>query len=172
MSITWFIPPDLEHQLSMIEGVNLFFSGDDTLAGHMIDYILLAFGLFTILHGSALMEVFPMKTNNYIESKNFQYLIYTLLGIFSIIFYTLVLYTKLPISKDPRQYNNYKLYGYLGGISFLLVPLIWEFLEYIFPILNTLSVSKQMMWMTTLTLVGLGGIAGLYFGIKKSPSTL
>ena len=171
LSLTWFIPPDIEKKLSMIEGIDLIVSGDHTLAGRMIEYILLAFGIFTILHGAALMEIFSAKTSHYIESKDVQYAVYSALGLFSIVFYTLVLYTKLPIDKDPASYDNYKLYGYIGGLSFLLVPVIWEFLEYIFPILDNLNVANQMMWMTVLMLFGIGGISTIYYALKKSPSS-
>jgi predicted permease len=82
-----------------------------------------------------------------------------------------VLYTKLPIDKNPAYYDNYKLYGYIGGLSFLLVPVIWEAFEYIFPILDNLSVANQMMWMTVLMLFGIGGIATIYYALKKSHSS-
>ena len=164
MSITWFIPPNIQKQLSTIEGLDLFISGDTTLAGRMIDYILLSFGLFTTVHGMVLNDILKAP---YIETKPFQYFIYTGLGLFSILFYTLTIYTNLPINKDPKEYENYKIYGYIGGISFLAVPVLWELSEYLFPMLNKLSVEKQMMYMTLIMFIGLGALAGMFYSINR-----
>ena len=164
MSITWFIPPDLEKQLSTIEGLDLFISGDTTVAGRMIDYILMAFGLFTTVHGMVLSDILKAP---YIESKEFQYSVYTALGLFSIAFYSLTIYTNLPINKDPKEYENYKIYGFLGGLSFLMVPVLWELSEYMLPMLNKLSVEKQMMYMTLIMFIGLGALAGIYYSVNK-----
>uniref|UniRef100_A0A6C0BLM2 Uncharacterized protein n=1 Tax=viral metagenome TaxID=1070528 RepID=A0A6C0BLM2_9ZZZZ len=167
LSLTWFIPHDLEKKLSTIEGLNLIVSGDTTLAGRMVEYILLAFGVFSIVHGLALCGAYSHSFERYIESKNLQYSVYTALGVFSILFYSLVLYTPLPISKDPKGTDHYKLYGFAGGLSFLAVPPLWEAFEYLFPILNRMSTEKKMMYMTLGMFTFIGLLGGVYYTIKN-----
>lgn len=167
LSLTWFIPHDIEKNLSTIEGLNFIVSGDTTLAGRMIDYILLAFGVFSIVHGLALCGAYSHSFERYIESKNLQYSVYMALGVFSILFYSLVLYTPLPISKDPKETDHYKLYGFIGGLSFLAVPPLWETSEYLFPILNRMSTENKMMYMTVFMFVFIGFLGGVYYSIKK-----
>ncbi|NBX51694.1 hypothetical protein EBT25_17605, partial [bacterium] len=144
----FIIPPNIEHQLATIDIINLFVTGDDTLAGKMYEYVLLVFAIFSIVHGLALLGVFNEGFHNIIESKEFQYPFYTILGLWLIVFYFLVLYTKLPISKDRNKMYNYKLYGYMGGLSFLLVPVAWRIIEYFNPYLTHLREDTQLMYMT------------------------
>ena len=167
VAITWFIPHDIEEKLSKIPIVNTIISGDKSLAGKMIDYIILAFALFTLVHGLAIMDVLPTSITNVFESKLLHYSVYTLLAIFSIVFYSLVLYTEYPISKNPSYYGNYKVYGFLSGFSFLLIPLLWELSEFIFPMLDKLSTNKKLIYMTLFALLGLGGLTGFYFAYEK-----
>lgn len=167
ISIAWFIPDDVEKKLSKIPIINIIISGDKSLAGKMIEYIILAFALFTMVHGLAIMDIFPSSISNIIQSKLLHYSVYALLALFSIVFYSLVLYTDYPISKNPSYYGNYRVYGFLSGLSFLLIPLLWELSEFIFPILEKLSTNKKLMYMTLFALVGLGGITGFYFAYEK-----
>jgi hypothetical protein len=167
IAITWFIPHDIEEKLSKIPIVNTIISGDKSLAGKMIDYIILAFALFTLVHGLAIMDVLPASLTTIFESKLLHYSVYTLLALFSIVFYSLVLYTEYPISKNPSYYGNYKIYGFLSGFSFLLIPLLWELGEFIFPMLDKLSTNKKLIYITLLAVLGLGGLTGFYYLHEK-----
>jgi ACR3 family arsenite efflux pump ArsB len=128
---------------------------DDTLAGHMYEYILLVFAVFSIIHGLALLGVFRESFHDVIERKSFQYPFYIALGLWMMIFYIIVLYTNIPIEKDMKYERNYKIYCYLGGLSFLLVPFIWEIIEYFNPKLYTMPQDTQLMYMTLLMLVAI-----------------
>jgi hypothetical protein len=167
IAVTWLIPPAIEKQVSTIPVVNTIISGDTSLAGRMIDYIVLAFALFTLVHGLAIMDVFPNSIINNIESKSVQYTVYTTLGLLCLIFYSLVLYTNLEIDKDPAHYGNYKLYGFLSGFSFLLAPVFLEGAEFLFPLLDKLSTEKKLIFMTIFTVLGLGGLTGFFYAQEK-----
>lgn len=162
----FIIPQDIEHQLATIDVINIFVTGDDTLAGKMYEYVLLVFAIFSIVHGLALLGVFNENFHNIIESEEFQFPFYIILGLWLLVFYFFVLYTKLPISKDPNKMYNYKLYGYMGGLSFLLVPVTWKIIEYFNPYLTHLHKDTQLMYMTIMMLGALLGIFILYVAIK------
>jgi len=162
-----FIPPELKKKLSTIEGFDMFVSGDDTTAGKMYEYVLLSFAIFSIIHGLALMDVFSQRFHNIIESKLFQYPFYIALGLWLMIFYMLVLYTDLPIEKKEQNRRNYKIYCYLGGLSFLLVPPIWELIEYFNPGVQKMPQDKQLMYMTLLMLAAIFVIFLVYIVSKR-----
>lgn len=165
--VTWILPRDIEEKLSKIPAVNLFVSGDTSLAGRMIDYIILTFAIFTLIHGLAVVDVFSPAFTHFIESKELHYTIYSTLGLICILFYSLVLYTSLPIDKNPTHKSAYRIYGYVTGISFLVAPLILEGVELLFPILQKTSVEKQLIALTTFMLLGAGGATGMYFLMSK-----
>jgi|APGre2960657423_1045063.scaffolds.fasta_scaffold18846_1 hypothetical protein len=150
-----FIPPEIKKRLALIEGFDFFVSLDDTLAGHMYEYILLVFAVFSIIHGLALLGVFRESFHDVIERKSFQYPFYIALGLWMMIFYISVIYTNIPIEKDMQYVRNYKIYCYLGGLSFLLVPFIWEAIEYFNPKLYRMRQDTQLMYMTLLMLVAI-----------------
>lgn len=118
-----------------IPGIDLFFSTNDhTLAGQFVEVVILAFALFTILHGLCILNVIPFRDT--IESREVQYSVFLFLGLLTIIFYSCVLYSTLPIEKDKTNYYTYKVNIFLVGVSFCVVPFIIEFIT---PILHTLS---------------------------------
>lgn len=163
----FLIPPEIENKLSAIEGIDLFVSGDPTLAGEMYEYVLLVFAVFSIIHGLALLGFFSERVHNIIESKNTQYPMYIALGLWLIIFYGLVLYTNLPIEKDPKYMHNYKIYCYLGGLSFLLVPPLWSVVERVFPSLAYMKEDTQLMYMTLIMLAAIFVVFLAYIVTKR-----
>jgi hypothetical protein len=167
-SVTFFIPKHIQKDLAKIEGMDLIISGDHTVAGKVVEWLLAAFGVFSIIHGLALMDVFSARVNTLVESKMFQYSVYTILGVFLIVFYTLVLYTSLPIPKVKENYDKYWIYGYIGGGSFLLVPIIWELVSQSWPILSRMS-KKLQLALITLTFFIIAFI--VYEAYKKQITT-
>ena len=155
VAFIFLIPPSLQKRLSAIEGFDLFITGDPTLAGKMYEYVLLAFAVFSVIHGLALLGAFSKPVHDLIEKKAFQYPFYTALGLWLMVFYALVIYTNLPIPKDPKKMRNYKIYCFFGGLSFLLVPVIWEAIERSNPSLDRMAQDKQLMYMTLLMLAAL-----------------
>ena len=127
-----FLPED---KISTIPIINNYisFTKDKTLAGHFYDYIMIIFCLYTICYGFSVLQYFPTNVDNIFENKIFIYLLYFILGSVSIIFYSLVLYTNLPISKNLKDSTQlYNLYMLCGG-SFLLIPIVKEIIIYIQP---------------------------------------
>ncbi len=161
------LPPELENKLSTIEGLDMFVSGDDTTAGKMYEYVLLTFAIFSIIHGLALLGVFRKFVHDLVEKKAFQYPFYIALGLWLLIFYFIVIYTDAPISKDPKNMRNYKIYCYFGGLSFLLVPLIWEIIEYFYPKVGGMKQDQQLMYMTLLMLAAIFVIFLIYIVTKR-----
>jgi len=72
---------------------------DNTLAGHLYEYVLLVFGVFSLLNGLSLLQLLPSHLIRLFEMQYTEYLVFITLGLILTIFYILVLYTPLPISK-------------------------------------------------------------------------
>lgn len=144
------IPPRTQERLSKVQVLNILVSGDRTFAGRTIDFVLFIFAIFSMVHGLALMNSFPPNVDAFIESHTFQYTFYAILGIFMILFYTIVLYTDIPIPKKKENYNMYWIYGYLIGATFIAIPVIWELAGFLIPAIKTMSAAEQLMIITVL----------------------
>jgi len=143
---------------------------DKTIAGRFYEYILLLFGIYTIIHGFAILEIFPSKYNKFIERKQVLYTVFEFFGIVLTVFYSLVVYTDLPISKEKEKYNDYKLFGLTTGLLFIVSPLLWEAFEYISPVFRSLSTEIQnIILLSTLIIVLLiGDYLYNYMHVKPS----
>ena len=142
---------------------------DNTLAGHMYDYVLMAFGVFTIIHALILIDVLPLWFEEIFVSKLVQYGALVIFGIIMVVFYALVLYTDLPIPKNKDKYVHYLSLGLIGGILFLLTPPFMEFIEYISPYFNNLSVEQQNLCIIAI-IISITAISELvYLYLKDSP---
>jgi len=82
-------------------------AADKTLAGRMYEYVLMAFGVFTIIHGLLIFGLFPKWFVFGFEQKTVQYGVFFGLGAIMTIFYCLVLYTSLPIDKKTKDNDHY-----------------------------------------------------------------
>jgi hypothetical protein len=158
-----YLIPD---RLQTIAGLNLIISGDHTMAGRAVEWVLAVFALFSIVHGSALIGMFPHYVDSLIESRAFQYSFYTVCGAALIVFYSLVLYSDAPISKKKENYKMYWIYGYLIGLSFLIVPILWHVLIAIYP----MPVRDQFTYLTVSLLVFFAAATVIY-GFYSKQST-
>lgn len=152
-AILFFIPKDVQMKLAKVPALNLLITGDTTIAGKGGEIALGMFGIFSIIHGLALMGYTPSSVTRVFESKWFQYLIYLVFGLAFIIFYSLVLYTDLPIPKKEENRRLYWTYAYLGGASFLVVPIIWELSIHVIPYMSTLTLREQLAYITVIILI-------------------
>jgi len=101
---------------------------DHSLAGVILEYIFIIFGIYSFLHGLAYLQVLPTKFGTFVNANNTAYWLYGVIGIFSIIFYYLVAYTNSKIPKESNAINRYKLVGILGGLLFLMtIPALMIF---------------------------------------------
>lgn len=132
-------------KIKQIPILNLFTkeTADKTAAGRFYEYVLLIFGFFSLIEGLALLNMLPEQYSRYFESKWTEYTVFIILGLLLTIFYILVLYTDLPISKNKDDMTHYKILGLGGGISFLLMPILWEIIGYSVPAFNKLSVETK-----------------------------
>lgn len=119
------LPMRVQRRLARVPFVNLIFTGDRTTAGRGVDYILIAFAAFSLLHGLALWDAIPhVGIDRFIESASFHNAVYLACGAAVTVFYGIVVYTDVPIEKKPENRGMYMAYTFLLGPSFLLVPLI------------------------------------------------
>lgn len=93
---------------------------DHTLAGVFIFYVILVFAGFTLVKGAAWIGLIEMHLG-----LTFYVILNMVMGILIVVFYYLVIYTDVPISKDPTEYKDYEGYGLCTGIGFIAsVPII------------------------------------------------
>jgi hypothetical protein len=150
----FYIPASI---LAKIPILNKFIMqiGDKTLAGDFYEYVLMIFGIYTIIMGLSLLHILPYNVRVIIENKMFVYSVFIILGLTLVIFYSLVVFTKLKISKSDDEKNifYYKLLGIGGGISFLIIPVIFETIEYFFPAFDKLPFEYKAMYILIITLI-------------------
>lgn len=94
---------------------------DATTAGSVLDLVLFIFGSYTILHGLAMIGNLHTTHSEFLNHIYTIIGLYSFLGVFLIVFYSLVVYTNIPISKEENEMGTYELVGIGGGIGFLLV---------------------------------------------------
>lgn len=104
--------------------LGLFITGDKTSAGTAFDIALLFYACYSILHGLNLMGfVIPIATAMF-RSLVFKATVYIVVGAFLIIYYGLVLYSNVAISKEPTEYHTYETYILIGIVFLLTAGLI------------------------------------------------
>ena len=148
-----FIPLNTIESTPIVNYFNSTFS-DKTTAGVYYDYVISIFGVYTILTGLALLNCFSPVMNNFFENKYNIYYIYTIFGLSLLIFYLLVLYTDLPISKNlDTNKTQYEVYCYSGGLSFLALPLFWYYFIYVDPIYKNIPAKFKTIIIITVTII-------------------
>lgn len=140
----YLIPENVQNYLKTVSGVNLIISGDHTLSGRVVEWVFALFAVFSIVHGVALTGILPKAAGELIESHPFQYSFYFFCGAVLIVFYSLVLYSDAPIPKKKENDDMYWIYGYFVGLSFLIVPIIWQLLIAIYP----MPIRSQFVYLT------------------------
>ena len=144
-------------------------AGDKTLSGFVYEYVLMAFGVVTILHGFIIFGLLPLWFEEFFVSKVVQYTILIIFGLIMCIFYSLVLYTDLPISKNPEYNDHYLLIGIVGGLTFLLMPITWEIIEYFSPFFKNLPLEQQNIAIVASILIIIGIFNIIYLLYQKEP---
>lgn len=122
LSIIKALPPKYDNLFSFVKH-------DRTTAGYVLDLILFIFGVYSILHGLRLMEHLHPSHAEILNNVHVTVAIYTGIGIFMLVFYSLVLYSNVPISKEDNERTTYEMLGLGGGFTFLLsvcVLLAWH----------------------------------------------
>lgn len=140
---------------------------DKTIAGRVYEYVLLVFGIYTILHGFSILHYLSKGLEDLYEEKWFHYIVFITLGLILTIFYGLIIYTDIPIPKNKDYIPSYRLFGLYGGIIFLAIPIIWELMEYILPWFDRLSVITKSFVLAGITIIAIIIIDILYKFLKK-----
>lgn len=104
--------------------LGLLFTNDRTAAGRAFDYTLIIYALYSILHGLTLLGCNLPLFEHLFMSLAFKATIYIALGLFLVIYYSLVLYTDMPISKTLSEYSTYQTYILLGVVFLLTSALV------------------------------------------------
>lgn len=115
-----------------------FISTDVSTAGKAIEVSIVCFALYAIFRGIYLLNVYDHQSfRQMMESRMLAYILYGGIGCFMVVFYTIIVYTKLDldtlyITKDVRYIGTYKLIGLGTGLMFVLFFLgmyIWHTLD-------------------------------------------
>lgn len=100
---------------------------EDTFADLFLIILLLIFGIYSLIHGIA-MIIHNTAFGKAIDNINTFAILYIIFGILMIELYAIIVYTKIPIPKNENKMEKYKLVGIGGGILFflaLIIKLIW-----------------------------------------------
>ena len=135
-------------KLQTLPGFNLLKDeyADKTTAGRFYEYVLILFAVYTIIYGIGLFHVLPQSITNFLEYKHTENTLFIILGSILVLFYSLVLFTNVPIKKDMKYKKNYKLLGLFGGILFLITPFIIEGVFYLYPTFREQSIEVKSSW--------------------------
>lgn len=164
----FFIPEKYTKDIPVINKI-LVNGKDKTLAGHLYEYILLIIGIYSILSALTIFGVIPEW---FIDQQLIEFILFTGLGAIMVVFYSLVLYTNYPISKNVNNYHYYFLLGLLGGITLIALPIILQFVYYIIPVFHDLDNSiKTIIILVAFILITLL-IEYTYFLYKTNSPTI
>jgi len=107
---------------------SLFVESDTSFAGVYTEIVLIAFGAYSFIHGLVLLDLIHNKVVYVIEHPAFFALINIAFAVALLGFYSLVLFTSMPISKNKLYLGHYWI-GLATGITFLAVPIaviLWQ----------------------------------------------
>jgi hypothetical protein len=135
----FFVPEKYTKDIPVLNKI-LVNANDNTLAGHLYEYVLLIVGIYSILSALTIFGVIPEW---FIDQQLVEFVLFTGLGAIMVVFYSLILYTNLPISKNVNNYHYYFLLGLLGGITLIAIPIILQFIYYIVPVFHQLHSSVK-----------------------------
>lgn len=102
---------------------NIFINNDRSFAGFYSELGLIAFGLYSFFHGLAILRWLPSILNALLGTQTSLIYFYTVFAIAFIGFYSLVLFSHLPIDKNLEYEANYWL-NIAAGCFFIWVILL------------------------------------------------
>ena len=100
-------------------------SNDNTPAGQVMEFVLLLFGVYTLIHGLSMFGLLGHSFEQVISHPLSALIIVGGLALTLIVFYGMVVFTNLKIRKleGPAENIRYELLG-LGGGLFMLIGLL------------------------------------------------
>ena len=88
---------------------------DGSTAGHALRAFLVAFGVYTVVHGLALLQVLPAAVGSFAAT----FAVYGTIGVLMTAFFGLVVYGPRGVNRDPAYAGEYRVLGLGGGLMFL-----------------------------------------------------
>lgn len=129
--LAFLLPPKIQQRMHDTP-LRMLFPNDATTAGRTVDVLLFVYAVYSIFHGLNLIGINVPFVSDLIAMTLFKTLLYVTLGMVLIIFYTLILATKVPISsKKPSEdgmYVSYVVVGSLFLMTALLIPMYGKFI--------------------------------------------
>ncbi len=98
--------------------LRLFVPSDTSAAGDFVVLVMTIFGILCVFVGLGMMDV----SAKWATDADFQDAANRILGLALVGFYTLVVFTPLPIPKNPSDRALYLRMGIVGGMTFLMTP--------------------------------------------------
>jgi hypothetical protein len=149
--------------------ISSIISFDETFAAKMIEYILILFGVFSLLHGLDKFHLLSKNIHHKLHKRITIYIINAFIGLVLTIFYTLVVYTNLPIEKNIKEINRYKFIGIITGLSFLMmIPLYLIYHSLIDYGFNYLFTSKLCIFAIIILIILLYICLRIYASMKQN----
>jgi hypothetical protein len=119
-----FLPAEQRSQLPKF--MRFFIADDATIAGKGFDIALMVFGVYTIIHGTDLIGRLPKPWADAILTRYNLYALHAIIGMYLLVFYSLVLFTNFPIPKKPDHTDRYLIEGMLSACLFLImIPILY-----------------------------------------------
>jgi hypothetical protein len=121
-SLAVLAPTALLDRLAATPPTSWFITEDRSLAGVYVDVVLMLFGAYTIAHGVVLLLQAPDgPVRRVMDDARFKAAVFATVGTLIAGFYFLVLFTALPIPKEPSDAQHYE-WMLLVGLTFLYTP--------------------------------------------------
>jgi hypothetical protein len=117
-------PLDIEN-LQTNPILKYFVTNDETIAGKLIHYVLVGYGIVTLTHGLSMMGKIDIDF-----SRVELYIINFLLGFIIFGFYYLVLYTDYSVKKDMKYKTTY-VHDLIIGLTFIFFVPCWMIYHYL-----------------------------------------
>ena len=117
-SMALLLPEDKRQRYQDHPLLKYFITMDSTLAGKVLEVVLVIFAFYTIFDGLTFLGI-----GNYVDQA-LSVKLFTALGSFLVIFYSIVVYTSQSfISKDQSHWRTYRFAGIGAGLMFLMSAL-------------------------------------------------
>lgn len=124
---------------------------DHTVAGRVVDVCLMIFGIYTFGHGLGILGSMTPYWNHFFTDMKTTAVVYGIMGVFLIGFFSLVLFTSwVPSSPDHKM--TYELIGMLGGELFLFSVVVMAIYHRWVPtpalVVGFVATTAAMVWST------------------------
>ena len=126
------LPANIRDAVAKIKYIRPFLDDDKTLAGKLNYSCMILFGVFTILFGLGALGFLSQGLVAILHSRTLNLVLYAVIGVVLTVFYYMVCFTSLPISKDMTHIDRYLIEGLVLGLSFVTsVPLMIMYFVFI-----------------------------------------